>query len=50
MSAGPIELGRDLGRTVEILSGLTGMERLVLNPPDGLKEGDRVVLAADTPR
>jgi multidrug efflux pump subunit AcrA (membrane-fusion protein) len=46
----PIELGRDLGRTVEILSGLTGNERLVVNPPDGLKEGDRVVLAADTPR
>ena len=26
------------------------MERLVVNPPDGLEEGDRVVLAADTPR
>jgi len=45
VSASPIELGR----TVQILSGLTGMERLVVNPPDGLEEGDRVVLA-DTPR
>jgi len=41
-----VELGRDLGRSVEIVSGLTGTERLVLNPPDGLKDGDRVVLAA----
>ena len=41
-----VELGRDLGRTVEILSGLGGTERLVVNPPDGLKEGDRVLVAA----
>lgn len=39
-----IELGRDLGRTVEILSGLAGTERLVVNPPDGLREGDRIAL------
>ena len=25
-----------------VLSGLTGTERLVVNPPDGLKEGARV--------
>ena len=30
--------------------GLAGTQRLVVNPPDDLEEGDRVVLAADTPR
>ncbi len=37
-----VQLGRDLGQSVEVLSGLTGRERLVVNPPDGLKEGARV--------
>ena len=37
-----VQLGRDLGQSVEIVSGLTGKERLVISPPDGLKEGDRV--------
>jgi RND family efflux transporter MFP subunit len=38
-----VQLGRDLGQSIEVLSGLTGSERLVVNPPDGLKEGARVV-------
>src|SRR5215475_1458585 len=33
-----VQLGRDLGRSVEILAGLTGSERLIVNPPDGLNE------------
>src|SRR6266446_6033204 len=37
-----VQLGRDLGQSVEIVSGLTGNERLVVSPPDGLKEGGRV--------
>ncbi len=37
-----VQLGRDLGQSVEVLAGLTGRERLVVNPPDGLKEGARV--------
>ncbi len=37
-----VELGRDLGQSVEILAGVTGRDRLVVNPPDGLKEGARV--------
>ena len=40
-----VHLGRDLGQSVEILSGLTGQERLVVSPPDGLKEGARVAAA-----
>lgn len=34
-----VELGRDLGATVEVTSGLGGDERLIINIPDGLKEG-----------
>jgi membrane fusion protein (multidrug efflux system) len=37
-----VQLGRDFGPSIEILSGLTGYERFVVNPPDGLKEGARV--------
>lgn len=37
-----IELGRDLGSTVEVTSGLNGDERLIVNVPDGLKEGSAV--------
>jgi RND family efflux transporter MFP subunit len=39
-----VQLGRDLGQSVEILSGLTGQERLVVSPPDGLKDGVRVAV------
>ncbi len=40
-----VKLGRDLGESVEILSGLTGAEWLVANPADGLREGTRVAVA-----
>jgi RND family efflux transporter MFP subunit len=42
-----VQLGRDFGQTVEVVAGLNGSERLVLSPPDGLKEGMRVA-AEDT--
>jgi hypothetical protein len=34
-----VQLGRDLGNSIEIVAGLSGSERLVVSPPDGLKEG-----------
>ncbi|HZR26824.1 MAG TPA: efflux RND transporter periplasmic adaptor subunit [Vicinamibacterales bacterium] len=37
--------GRDFGDSVEILSGLSGKERIVLNPPDSLGEGQTVRVA-----
>src|SRR5438034_1008878 len=37
-----VQLGRDLGQKIEVVAGLTGTERLVVNPPDGLREGGRV--------
>src|SRR5438093_7442616 len=39
-----VQLGRDFGQAVEIVSGLSGQERLVVSPPDGLKDGVRVAL------
>src|SRR5467141_485558 len=39
-----VQLGRDLGPSVEVVSGLRGQERLVVSPPDGLKDGVRVAL------
>ena len=37
-----ITVGRDYGNTVEVLSGLTGTERVVINPPDSLESGQVV--------
>jgi multidrug efflux pump subunit AcrA (membrane-fusion protein) len=34
-----VDVGRDLGSSVEILSGLDETERLVVNVPDSLREG-----------
>ncbi len=43
-----VELGRDYGRTVEVLRGLRGDESLVVNPPDDLADNERVAVA-DSP-
>ncbi len=37
-----VELGKDFGAKAEVLSGITVADRLVLNPPDGLADGDRL--------
>lgn len=41
----PVKLGRDYGSTAEVLVGISGNERLVLNPPDDLAENERVSVA-----
>ncbi|MDE3154618.1 MAG: efflux RND transporter periplasmic adaptor subunit [Acidobacteriota bacterium] len=38
--------GRDFGTSMEILSGLTGHESIVINPPDSIQDGQRVRVAA----
>jgi RND family efflux transporter MFP subunit len=38
----PVTLGRNNGTTVEVTSGLQASDRLVLNPPDSLVDGDVV--------
>jgi len=35
----PVRLGRDFGRKVAVLEGVTGSERLVVNPTDDLRDG-----------
>ncbi len=38
----PITVGRDFGETLEVLSGLSPHEQLILNPPDSLISGTPV--------
>ncbi|PZR20412.1 MAG: hypothetical protein DI538_30365 [Azospira oryzae] len=46
----PVTLGRNDGRQVQVLRGLSGSERVALDPPDSLASGDRVrVAAGDVP-
>ena len=40
-----IVISRDLGREVEIGSGLTAEDRIVESPPDGVADGDQVRIA-----
>jgi RND family efflux transporter MFP subunit len=38
----PITMGRDFGNEVEVVSGLTGKEQVIVNPPDSLISGETV--------
>ena len=42
----PITIGRDLGATVEVISGLKGDEALIASPPDSLLDGQTVRIAS----
>ena len=41
----PVKVGRDSGPSVEVIDGIRGDERLVMNPGDCLAEGDSVTVA-----
>lgn len=41
-----VKLGRDFGATVEILSGVSTNDQVILNPPDSLADGATVRVAA----
>jgi hypothetical protein len=43
-----LTIGRDYGTSLEILSGLSAGDWVVLNPPDSLEEG-QVVAVEQTP-
>jgi len=45
----PVTVGRDEGSTVEVLTGLSGGERVIDTPPDALANGDKVRVAPDAP-
>jgi multidrug efflux system membrane fusion protein len=38
----PVKLGRDYGRSVEVLEGVTAEDALVLNPHDAIEDGEPV--------
>ncbi len=42
-----VKLGRDFGKTIEVVEGLTGNESLVVNPSTDLVEGMKVEVAQD---
>jgi RND family efflux transporter MFP subunit len=42
----PVQLGRDFGSNVEVLSGLSSDDRVIDNPPETLQNGDQVTLAS----
>jgi RND family efflux transporter MFP subunit len=45
----PVTLGRNYGENVEVIDGLEGSDRMVLNPSDSLAEGDVVAVAPEAP-
>lgn len=49
LSLRPVKLGRDLGRSVEVIEGLSADEAVVLNPPDTIQAGERV-RASEAPK
>jgi len=44
-----VQLGRDLGDSVEVLAGLTPSDQIINSPPETLATGDVVRVAAATP-
>jgi len=45
-----VRIGRNYGQSIEVLDGTTENDRLVLNPPDSLNEGDTVTVVAAADR
>jgi RND family efflux transporter MFP subunit len=43
-----VSIGRNLGSSVEVLSGLAPSDRVVISPPDSLAGGDLVRIAGET--
>jgi RND family efflux transporter MFP subunit len=41
----PVTMGRDFGTSVEVLSGVTANDQVVVSPPDSLEEGQAVQVA-----
>src|SRR5205085_9563048 len=42
-----VTVARDLGRDIELASGLSPDDRVIIAPPDGLADGDRVRVAGN---
>ncbi|HZR28760.1 MAG TPA: efflux RND transporter periplasmic adaptor subunit [Terriglobales bacterium] len=45
----PITIGRDYGSALEVVSGLSAEDRVIINPSDSLEDGQQVNVAASNP-
>jgi RND family efflux transporter MFP subunit len=45
-----IVLGRDFGATVEVVSGLTDADKVIVSPPDSLVDGEQVQISQPNPQ
>jgi membrane fusion protein (multidrug efflux system) len=45
-----VTIARDLGRDIELASGLSADDRIITAPPDGLSDGDQVRVAGSSPK
>lgn len=43
----PVTIARDLGREIELSAGLTADDRIIIAPPDGIANGEKVRVVAD---
>jgi len=46
----PVTISRDLGKLIEIGSGLAATDRVIESPPDGIASGAEVRIAAAAPK
>jgi len=45
-----VTIARDLGKDIELGSGITADDRIIVAPPDGLADGDQVRVTGGKPR
>ena len=43
-----VTIARDLGREIELASGVSADDRVIVAPPDGIADGDQVRVAGAT--
>jgi hypothetical protein len=44
-----VTIARDLGRDIELASGISADDRVIVAPPDGIADGDQVSVAGAKP-
>ena len=42
-----VTIARDLGKDIELASGISADDRIIIAPPDGIADGDQVRVAGD---
>jgi membrane fusion protein (multidrug efflux system) len=45
-----VTIARDLGRDIELASGISADDRIITAPPDGIADGDQVRIAGGSPK